>query len=918
MTTSVPILWREGCEPFAGRPRLRRLPVIDRAPTVAEIVAGIEDLPPWFWSSGIVCIDGRAVPREMWAFVRPQPSRDGREIVVSLHTPVQGGGGGGGGGKSPWSTVAMIAIVAATLWVGGGGLAGTLGGAFAAGKIGAVIGAASISIAGQLAVAALTPTPSFDDTKASAAEADTAKSASLSGNVLRPGGAVPRVIGTSLVYPPLAAQVLTEIVEDDEQVEAVFVLAGPHTISDVLVDGTPASQLDNVAVEIHEGFGSAARMSLLERYAATAQPNITLRGHSTDDVNSEVLADQANPGACVPVWTSHLCTGGPDEIWLDLSWQQGLFRTTDPNESIFLPVRVRMRPRGGSDADWRNLPELHFHSNRPNTYRKSIRIVWGRAPESPTPKTARAPFRAYTTVPAQGVTGTTGGWTASSHFHSGSGATYLHSANVATTGVRNVDLHRDKAVLHVGGTEFPEGVDWEVQIIAGHPVRSTYFTVPTYVYSSAVYDFFGYRYSESQYVILSVLNSFQWLPTLNRVARVWRDPLVPGGDFAVIQLRARGQTISRVGAVAAGYVRDWDATSRTWSNWITTSNPAPHYRDVLAGDLAARRVPEAIIDDDVLVDWRQHCIDNSYAVSAVVEGRASPDVLSLIAAAGYARPRQSETWGVIVDHDRSAESPVQHFSARTTRGLTFEKAFAALPDGLRVRYRDETADYGETETIVMAPWAAGASSLLLEDISYDGLSAEASARARAAFDLAQMLHRMTFYAFDAPVSALVCRRGDLVGVTSDVLDRQTGGARIKSIIRDGGDVIALTLDGTVPTPREDAWTDIDAVWSDYDEVWEAPRHGLAITLTDGTSVVVEVTAPDGAEESATLALVDPLSDPGTVATPTGPQARLAPDCHVVAGPLGAETRRMIVHTIMPKSATEFSLRLVDEAPQLWA
>src|SRR5690606_2115731 len=129
-----------------------------------------------------------------------------------------------------------------------------------------------------------------------------------------------------------------------------------------------------------------------------------------------------------------------------------------------------------------------------------------------------------------------------------------------------------------------------------------------------------------------------------------------GCGLALIAIRATNRQIDNLRVKASGYVRDWDGDG--WDTWTTTSNPAAHFKDVLDGLLAAEPIAPELIDNDSLVEWRQACIDAGYTCDMIAEGSGVADVLTTVAGCGYARPRMSETWGVIRDYDRSGEEPV--------------------------------------------------------------------------------------------------------------------------------------------------------------------------------------------------------------------------------------------------------------------
>lgn len=909
----VPVVWRD--KPFEGK--VRRFTAIE-GQTIADLVASIPDLSPWILAQGIVCINGIEVPREYWHRVRPR-IRPGKEIVITLHAPLFGGGGGGGagGGKNTFAMVASIAVLVAALAISGGALGVGFVGAtgpgllFGAGSTSASLLAGAVSVGGALAIAAFTPPPSFDAAPAPAAGGGAlgssgTGSASLTGNVLQPGGAVPRVVGTHRVYPPLACQPLGEIIGEEEYVEAVYVLAGPHTLEDPKVGSVSTDEIDEIEIELQEGLPDSVPVTLVERYGRTDNVSIEMSRHQVKPFgNDNLLVDQDTPDNSLPKWHTIVTRDSPDEVWITVNFPEGLFNEGDVDQDMNIPIRIRMRQIGFSPNTWINLPEIHYSNRKAQLIRKMIKLRWATCPSPrPEPPGTQGWVLAYTGVPNQVGPPVSGAWVADAHFDPG-GSSLFHAGNYLVSGLGNIVLATDVADIYLGGATFPQA-RYEIQVIAGHGFPQQGLTYATYEYiGGTVRDFFGYVTESGDDKIQVPLAGVHHKINIERHASVYNTHPIATEEFAVMALRAHNRSVDRFSVLASGLVPDWDGSA--WTGLVATSNPAPHFRDVLLGSLSANPLPQDLIDDEGLVEWRQHCIDQEYEVNAVCEGRSAIDVLNLIAGCGLARPRQSELVGVIVDRDTSAESVVQTFSPRTSRGYRFEKAFNRLPDGFRVRFDDYLQDYEEREIIVFAPWfSETASTLRLEDIRYDGVDNEEAARARALFDLGQMQSRMTFHHLEAPISAIICARGDLCGVTHDVLEPFAGFARIKSKTTLAGNITGLVLDGTVPTPTEDQWSDTAAMWSSYTSQWDEPAIGAAITLADGTRLVVEVTGAE--EESSVLSLVSPVADPGSM---------LAEDNHVVTGRLGEETQRMKVFAMTAKKEKTFQITFVDEANALF-
>ena len=357
---------------------------------------------------------------------------------------------------------------------------------------------------------------------------------------------------------------------------------------------------------------------------------------------------------------------------------------------------------------------------------------------------------------------------------------------------------------------------------------------------------------------------------------------MPTGGLALVAVRARNRALDRVSCVAGGYVRDWDGTA--WRNWVVTSNPAPHFRDVMAGWQNLDPVPLPIIDDAGLLSWRSACTTLGYQVNALIEDATVDDVLRIVASCGYAKPYQSEIWGVIRDYDRSAEAPVQIFTPRNSRNFQWTKAFARLPDGLRINFRDATRDFDSHQITVFRPGVSNDSSRL-EQVTIEGLVQEAEVTARANYDLDTLKLRSIFYTLEAPAEAIICRRGDLVGVQHDALEIYSGSARVIDMAFDGsGNITTLKLDGAVPvrTNATDVLGSAD-ILAEPDILNLGQKSGAMIRRA-GSITVHALAGATGETDTLTFA---------SAISPTG----ISIGTLVSVGPLASEVRRLIVKEI---------------------
>lgn len=355
-----------------------------------------------------------------------------------------------------------------------------------------------------------------------------------------------------------------------------------------------------------------------------------------------------------------------------------------------------------------------------------------------------------------------------------------------------------------------------------------------------------------------------------------------------------------------------------WNYLTTTSNPAPHYRDILSGLLNLDPLPDDLHDDASLIDWRADCITKDYTCDLIAEGVGIAELLRIVASCGYARPYQSEIWGVIKDYDRSGEQPVQIFSYRNMQSFKWMKAFPRLPAGLRCNYKDDEFEYSGKQIVVYRQ-GSDESDGRTEQISYTGLVSRAKIIKRAQFDLLQGEHRSAIYNWSAPAEAIVCRRGSLVGVNHDVIQRHYGAARIASIVLNGGGALtSITLDSRVDVKNSldmHAVTDMHAV-VDMHEV--GLNTAIAVRRTTGATTIHRVSNVAGETDTLTFspAIANPVGsssiyDSGTV-------YEIDEGCLITVGILGEEYSRFIVSDIQPGKNLTSTITAVNEAPQIWS
>lgn len=883
----------------------------EHGPTIGELVAATPGLPAGFERWGEVRISGHLVPRELWCWVRPKPSASGVPTFVTLHMAPRGGGSdSGNAGKSIIGIVAALALTLATAGIASGALAGGLGasltgGLFAQGGslaflgtgIGAKALALGVGLAGALALGALTAPPS--DTSRNR-KTDDRGAASASGNVIGPGEALPRVIGTYRVFPALICDARYEIIDQDEYVTIVGALAGPHKLEAIRIGDAGIADAEDIEYETREGWDSDTPLTLATRQSRITGTSVELSPHVLNPDSTKRLKHQATPTQDLPAWQTVATRAKPDRARVRLDFPQGLgsSNTDTENNYAMMALRTEIRPRGGET--WTVLPELWFSSRRTDPKKGEIVLDWTAEPGTlPDPPANKGFIYAFRSVPVQTANPSGIGGLAAHGYFSDPTKTVnvLLNGNTATTGVLHTHLTSDSATFYLDPDLFPPST-YEIRIrrsalVSKATLTTSDYTVPL---TGTVYDYFGYFTNAG---VHQVINDDDWFGSVYmlRCQSEWDAHPAPLGGDALIAVRAKNRSIENLSVLASGYVPD---IADLAGPWITSSNPAHHYRFALAGTLNADPLPDDLVDEDALADWRDSCTASGYACNALVQGDAVMDTLAMIAACGYARPAQSEVWGVYEDRDRSADAPVQIFSPRNSSGFRWEKAFPRLPDGFRVTYPEKAADYEDQQITVLRDGATGTN---LENLTYKGVVTEGQARARAAFDLAQGEARATFYYFSAPAEAIVCRRGDLVGLTHDVLTRQAGAARVLAKTVVAGTITALTLDAAVEIAAGD------------------PAFGIVIRRADGTFSTHPIS--NGVGEHTTVTLTTPIAD-ATVTLVSGFDSVTVPvvgegaDGALVGwGPVTAETARMLVFAIdRGDDDLTFALTLVDEAPEL--
>ena len=159
-----------------------------------------------------------------------------------------------------------------------------------------------------------------------------------------------------------------------------------------------------------------------------------------------------------------------------------------------------------------------------------------------------------------------------------------------------------------------------------------------------------------------------------------------------------------------------------------------------------------------------------------------------------------------------------------------------------------------------------------------------------------------FYSWDCAAESVLCRRGDLVGVSHDMLSSWSGSARVMDVeVNGSGQVVSVCLDAVLPVASHYFMDQSSDLSEEEDLSVLGLRSGVAVRGSGGTAI-----HPIHSSVGQWLNFDPPV-----------PPAWLEEDSLVAVGPLGREYLRLVVFGVSPRENYEASVIAVDEAPGLW-
>lgn len=813
------------------------------------------------------------LPRDQWRHVRPKVN-DAIMFGYRLHDDWV---------KSAFAIAASIAISIAVPFL-----------APIIGTLGAALAGAALGIGASLAINALFPSQqaqlsssAYSAAGASAPQERARQFANVESgsNVLAKEAYLPVVVGTRRVAPPEIAQPHYFLEDGQQTINRIFAWDGHHSITDVQVDRAPVSDYSNITTQIRDGAETSSVSTFITKVTKPTSVSDTL---STFSLDALTLVDQETPSNSEPTWVRFTTASDAKLEEINLRLQLDSFIKTDSaTENIRVPIRIRLRPKGSS-GDWVNLPEIHFVGRDVSTSLKELRFRWDGIFGNDEPG-GSLQYEFFQRVPAAGYTlsdSSTGDqWQADASFVSGAGIRDVANMQGRRNGIR---ITLDEVTIP------KQEYEWEV--IRGIAVSRDALNNGNYVLSGAVNSLFLARSVSASWQVPIDQGSYVGRVTVQQATSIVGRQPCQRPSVALLALQAKGQSVRSVTALASRYAWDWDGTG--WNTLTTTSNPATHYRQVLADYLTYHGISTDLIVNDQFVGWRQECIDRGYEVSAVFSGSSVKDTLDGIATAGYARPRFSDGFGIDWFRDRSAERPVQTFSPRNA-SINIEWVMGEKPVGVRGNFQNADRDYADDELQINNPFYTNFSGYDVR--TYATIAKPDLIRRRATFDMLQAYYQgRRAIVVDCSIEGLICDRGDLVGVVTDLMDDAHSGARVRKVI----DNVTFTYDQDIPV---ESTTSLFGIPDIFDP---------ANIFTVGEQSVVLMSTPNGTEMRAVTA-AELTADGQTIRVDAPFSSLDLTGAHFVLGPVSRFMTRCIVSDVKRQGQENAQLVLVDEAPEIF-
>ncbi|MEL7113972.1 MAG: phage tail protein [Pseudomonadota bacterium] len=311
-------------------------------------------------------------------------------------------------------------------------------------------------------------------------------------------------------------------------------------------------------------------------------------------------------------------------------------------------------------------------------------------------------------------------------------------------------------------------------------------------------------------------------------------------------------------------------------------NPAAAFLVLLQSPANPFPLTDAEIDLDQIADWYTWCEPQGLKYDRVHDRPETLyEALRIICAAGRAAPRHDGVkWGVVID--RPQDLVVEEISPRTATDISWEQPFVDPPHGLRVAFNDETNGYKSAERIV--PWPGHVGDIeITEALALPGKTDPAEIYIEARRKMYELVQRPIVFTALQDGRHRAATRGDQVRLALPSLDEVQQAARVTQV---DGDFIEL--DEVIDWPVGQSLGLRLRIFADEED-------GV------GTSVVIEVS---------------PVVAAGRLLKAKAPSHMPTEGQHVFLGPLGEDSRLLVIKSVEAGTEASTVLQMLPAAPEI--
>jgi len=785
-----------------GRIILRPHLLSDRGMITRELPPGhtileILDLIPWpedKHDRTAVFVNGIPVEYRYWRYVRPKPHAHVL-VAVRMH-----GGGGEGGGKNIFALVATIAIAAFAQWAAPA-LLGAGASPFAIGAL-----KAGIMIVGALAINAM-----FAPSRAGNLGAPTTRPAETPGyaltgqsNQATPYQPCPRVYGTHRIFPRVGAQPVPRNRAGVQYLQMILDCGyGPLALTDLRIGETPISQYAGVRVVTHPNFVAGNALSIysgdtfLESLAFALAPSVPVTARTRSDAREAILdfffprglafftdqGDPTNAVAEIAVRVRNITSGG---AWLnytafpvDIQFGRAVVGST---------VDVTYDVHGGIALAWVNSfgdgEWGHFQIPAGTTSLIFLnQVAYTASPITPgfvPPVGSAAQIAGYWYTVTASASDITGG----GHITISPGIIETIESLTQTA----AQPPEPVAQIYIYDSTQPT-IFLKHFRMQGATMQPTTFSMRVILDAVAEWEFEVTRIHSV--ATNRLVNDLSWtgLQSINPT----QAPLAPVKPHTVIEIEVQATdqlqgVLANVSCLATSLLAIPTATGP--GAVVATGNNAAIVIDILTGTGNPRPLAASRIDWERFTEWYDFCEDDPPDGTAaprcrcdtVVDQRTTVrELIDSICSAGRAtRTMRDGLHSVVLDQQRPA--PVQVFTPANSWNFSATRAYPDPPHALKGHYVEPAAEWGEREVIVYRDGYDETTATIFEELQLYGITRSDQAYRDTRYFMGQAMLRREEAELECSIDNLVCLRGDLVAVATDVLKVGGTGTLVQTVL----------------------------------------------------------------------------------------------------------------------------------------